>query len=58
MSPFDRDVTVGARRQAARKLQQAAEARDASQLLTITVQKLVADWEQRNQQQRTQWHLC
>ncbi|TXH00990.1 MAG: DUF1553 domain-containing protein [Candidatus Moraniibacteriota bacterium] len=53
--PFDRDVTVGARRQAARKLQQAAEARDASQLLTITAQEMVADWEQRNQQQRTQW---
>jgi len=53
--PFDRDADIGARRQAALKLRQAAESRDASQLLTINLQKMVAQWEQKIGQQPTHW---
>lgn len=53
--PFDRDITVGARRQAALKLRQAADTRDAGQLLTIGIQKMVATWEQNISQQQTRW---
>jgi hypothetical protein len=53
--PYDRDTNVGARRQAALKLRQAADNRDATQLLTISVQKMVADWEKSISQQQTHW---
>ena len=52
---FDRDPEIGRKRREALKLREAAEARDATQLLTVTMQRNVALWEQENAKQLTVW---